>query len=373
EAPLQNIITNSSISTCFKTLIPWNENFHLRDRLTWISIEGLPPQAWHEAAFTRIAGNLGEIIFPDKCDPKNNNLVSGKVCIRTKNMDFIQHNMPVIVDGVNICVRIREIHGECDEIFKDVPPGNTSLDDEDSSTNNDGNDGGHNNDDDDESLDEGFDDYDDFELDFGGGWVPESDAERNCESPNSSEFDNISLAQEKASENSKNPVNNNSQRMVTVDNMEGNYETSFPTNFLADTQIGDTSTCGIQNSLEVQIGDTLDSTAFVDLDTRDDRYICSDPNNSRSVSSLNTTDNNTIEPNTQNAPGSTSPLGLASTLSPCKIKPKPAIKKVETHVKTTRKNILLPKPKPTKNKFTTISSFKLIVPINGIKPRLSIY
>ncbi|GJV97612.1 hypothetical protein Tco_1549189 [Tanacetum coccineum] len=158
--------------------------------------------------------------FPDKCDPKNNNLVSGKVCIRTKNMDFIQHNRPVIVDGVHICVRIREIHGERDEIFKDVPTGNTSLDDEDSSTNNDGNDGVHNNDDDDESLDEGFDDdNDDFELDFGGGWVPERDAERNCESPNSSEFDNISLAQEKASENSKNPVNNNSQRMVTVDSM----------------------------------------------------------------------------------------------------------------------------------------------------------
>ncbi|GKD26831.1 RNA-directed DNA polymerase, eukaryota [Tanacetum coccineum] len=56
-----------------------------------------------------------------------NNLVAGKVCIRTKHMEFIQTNMPVLVDGVHVCLRIREIQGECDEIYTSKKTANSSY------------------------------------------------------------------------------------------------------------------------------------------------------------------------------------------------------------------------------------------------------
>ncbi|PWA53901.1 hypothetical protein CTI12_AA440180 [Artemisia annua] len=102
-------INNTQLLNCFESLKPWDERFVHNNRLVWLSIEGLPPNAWHEAAFSRIAGVWGDVVFPEKCKRSNNNLVSGKVCVRTRNMDFIQVNMPVLVDGTHVCIRIREL------------------------------------------------------------------------------------------------------------------------------------------------------------------------------------------------------------------------------------------------------------------------
>ncbi|GKG55910.1 hypothetical protein Tco_0574804, partial [Tanacetum coccineum] len=33
-------------------------------------------------------------------------------------MEHIQHNIPVLIDEIHVCVRIREILGECDEVFE---------------------------------------------------------------------------------------------------------------------------------------------------------------------------------------------------------------------------------------------------------------
>ncbi|GKF70722.1 hypothetical protein Tco_0203779, partial [Tanacetum coccineum] len=76
-------------------------SFHINNRLT------SPPQAWHEAAFTRIAGIWGEVIFPETCNPNNNNLVA-----RTR-----------IVDNTHVFVRIREIQeneGEDEDVDEDL-------------------------------------------------------------------------------------------------------------------------------------------------------------------------------------------------------------------------------------------------------------
>ncbi|GKF45689.1 hypothetical protein Tco_0135491, partial [Tanacetum coccineum] len=53
------VLSNKSMHDCFKNIQPWNNKFNLKSKLAWISIEGLPPQAWHEAAFTRLAGEWG--------------------------------------------------------------------------------------------------------------------------------------------------------------------------------------------------------------------------------------------------------------------------------------------------------------------------
>ncbi|GJU79205.1 hypothetical protein Tco_1276275 [Tanacetum coccineum] len=116
----------------------------------------LPPQVWHEAAFTRIAGVWGEVVFPEKCLVTNNNLVAGKVCIHTKCMELIQVSMPVIIDEVHVCIRIREIPGECDEIFK--PETSIVKDSYDDSTTSHGDDLDTQDDDEDEDEDDDEDD-----------------------------------------------------------------------------------------------------------------------------------------------------------------------------------------------------------------------
>ncbi|GKC10162.1 hypothetical protein Tco_1001772 [Tanacetum coccineum] len=39
--------------------------------------------------------------------------------LRTKHIELIHHNMPVIINDIHTCVRIREIMGECDDVFTD--------------------------------------------------------------------------------------------------------------------------------------------------------------------------------------------------------------------------------------------------------------
>ncbi|PWA37258.1 hypothetical protein CTI12_AA592350 [Artemisia annua] len=182
-------LSNTSIVNCFKTLNPWNNKFYLKDRLTWLAIEGLPPQAWHEAAFTRIAKDWGEIVFPEKCDDSNNNLVTGRVCIRTSHMDFIQHTLPVIVDGVNVCVRVREIPDECDEFIPPVKPVSTKEDDENDEV-------ATNQRDDEDDEEDLYDDdsdsgmfYDDRADEYKneGGWIKNDDIESSARTYKSSD------------------------------------------------------------------------------------------------------------------------------------------------------------------------------------------
>ncbi|GJT55582.1 hypothetical protein Tco_0990636 [Tanacetum coccineum] len=104
--------------------------------------------------------------------PKNTNLVAGKVCIRTRCMKLIQHNLLVTVEGIHVCVRIHELVGECHEIWvldklvaKGVDEKSTNKNDTD----------------DEEDLYDDGSDCDFFNKDFqndvdyplGGGWIRE--------------------------------------------------------------------------------------------------------------------------------------------------------------------------------------------------------
>lgn len=99
-------------------------------------------------------------------------------------MEFIQCNMPVLVDGAHFCVRVREIQCECDEICTSQKSENKEQRDDEyvknqSEENND--DGGEGYDEGGDGLDEEndglFDDGSDIELLFGGRWIRGSDDE----------------------------------------------------------------------------------------------------------------------------------------------------------------------------------------------------
>ncbi|GJY33438.1 RNA-directed DNA polymerase, eukaryota [Tanacetum coccineum] len=189
ETKTDTILSNPTLTRCFKSLKPWDSNFHLPNRLTWISIEGLPPQAWHEEAFTCIAGVWGEVVFPEKCNPNKNNLVAGKVCLRTKHMEYIQANMPVLINGVHVCIRIRELLGECDDICRSETPISSpnSKTDQDSVNNPDEHDQSNEACDDLDFFDGGSDDelfINKCQKEYfeGGGWIPTNYGEINYDS-----------------------------------------------------------------------------------------------------------------------------------------------------------------------------------------------
>jgi hypothetical protein len=78
-------------------------------------------------------------------------------------MELIQHNLPVTIDGIHVCVRIRELVGECDEIWVPDKIVDTAVDD--NSTNKNDTDGEEDTDDD-EDLDYDGSDCDIFNEDF---------------------------------------------------------------------------------------------------------------------------------------------------------------------------------------------------------------
>ncbi|PWA41586.1 hypothetical protein CTI12_AA459190 [Artemisia annua] len=184
ETPTNMVLENTSVKSCFKTLNPWTNKFKLEDRLVWISIEGLPPQAWHEAAFSRIARSWGDIIVPETCNSTSNNLVAGKVCVRTKCMDVILHTMPILVDDSHMCIR---------------------------------------------GLNK--------ELESGGGWIREEDEELMGHNGLSSEFDSDSVDYGKSPEYSKIQGKIQGQPSSTVESQKRNMEDEFCGTFVPDTQV----------------------------------------------------------------------------------------------------------------------------------------
>ncbi|GKA53323.1 hypothetical protein Tco_0746638 [Tanacetum coccineum] len=249
------------------------KKFHLQNRLAWISIEGLPPHAWHEAAFTHIAGTWGEVIFPETCNKNSNNLVAGKVCIRTKCMEVIQHNMPV--DDVHFCVRIKEIMGECDEVLSDEKSTDTELDEDCTSSNDDsfGKEDVHSEEDDDDFYDDGshcnlfMDEVN--EIQGGGGWIQNDVGDSKViSSPQSSKSDNIQ--NEKFTGLILKNSNIKVEGEIQISPQSGSCNMDTFMHFVPDTHIEERSPC-TQGILDKHVPDSLENRDFiprVDLSTQ---------------------------------------------------------------------------------------------------------
>ncbi|GKA99178.1 RNA-directed DNA polymerase, eukaryota, partial [Tanacetum coccineum] len=238
DTHLNTVLSTPSLTQCLKSQRPWNKNFRLENRLTWISIEGLPPQAWHEAAFTRIARIWGDVIYPENCLDRNNNLVSGKVCILTKNMDLINHNMPIIINEVHTCVRIREIPGECNVFFTEEKLEDSDTEEDyNTNPNIDTKKNAHNEDEDDDN--DLFDDSSDCDMFLGeelgsqsGGWIKD---DVNFPVNNSQRGRSTTL------ENSNTQETCGSQTGATTSPISGNYNFVYPSIFVPETQIEELS------------------------------------------------------------------------------------------------------------------------------------
>ncbi|GKE17642.1 hypothetical protein Tco_1425219 [Tanacetum coccineum] len=205
---------------------------------------GLPPQAWHEAVFTCIAGVWGEVVFPEKCNPNKNNLVAGKVCLRTKHMEYIQANMPVLIDGVHVCIRIRELLGECDDIYRSETPINSPNSETDQDSVNNPDEHGQSNEgcDDLDFLDGGSDDelfINKCQKEYfeGGGWIPTNSGEINYDSERT-----ISDSHRRSPEFNLNiPVNSQCATLVTASNHKRKPQDTQSSCFIPETHFEERS------------------------------------------------------------------------------------------------------------------------------------
>ncbi|GKF63928.1 hypothetical protein Tco_0187376, partial [Tanacetum coccineum] len=78
QESVDKALTNASLASHFKALIPWNITYRIPNRITWLSISGLPPQMWFSGPLTSIAKLWGDILIPKECNARQFNRSMGK-------------------------------------------------------------------------------------------------------------------------------------------------------------------------------------------------------------------------------------------------------------------------------------------------------
>ncbi|GJV82334.1 NRT1/ PTR family 1.1-like protein [Tanacetum coccineum] len=111
------ILSNPTISSHLSSFKPWNNQFLIKERLTWITISGLPLQLWLSKSFTDIAKHWGKVIIQEDRNTLQFNRTTGKVCILTNHLDFIRETVTIPVNKEVISVHVHETEGDIDLLF----------------------------------------------------------------------------------------------------------------------------------------------------------------------------------------------------------------------------------------------------------------
>ncbi|GJV59541.1 cytochrome P450 [Tanacetum coccineum] len=110
----EKALANKTLKTHFKTLKPWSNNIRIQDRVTWLSISGLPPHLWSTNVFSSIAENWGRVLIPEECSSRQFNRSLRKVCVLTTQMNFIKEMVHAPIGSESIPIRVSEADGEID-------------------------------------------------------------------------------------------------------------------------------------------------------------------------------------------------------------------------------------------------------------------
>ncbi|KAL4573846.1 hypothetical protein LXL04_020666 [Taraxacum kok-saghyz] len=95
-----------NMESWFRSIKPWEEGFTVKERVTWLSIEGLPVEGWNQHNLNLIVKQWGEPIFTQDCSIGGRNLSKGKVCIKTSQKALLTCTCKVEVGGNNFIIRI---------------------------------------------------------------------------------------------------------------------------------------------------------------------------------------------------------------------------------------------------------------------------
>ncbi|KAL4590808.1 hypothetical protein LXL04_003751 [Taraxacum kok-saghyz] len=111
EEEISKLLNNQNMEAWFKNIEKWQDGFAIKDRITWVSIEGILVNHWNSETFVQIGRHWGEVLVTDTCEFKNNNVSQGKVCIKTSKMEMILGTMKIKVNGDLATIRFKEIEG----------------------------------------------------------------------------------------------------------------------------------------------------------------------------------------------------------------------------------------------------------------------
>ncbi|GKB41782.1 RNA-directed DNA polymerase, eukaryota, nucleotide-binding alpha-beta plait domain protein [Tanacetum coccineum] len=95
------------ISSWFSSIKPLINSFVSNERIVWISIEGLPINAWTSNTFSKIAQKLGDLIVWE--DSEEMSLSRKHLCLKTKVHEIINESLKVIIRGVVYWIHAKEL------------------------------------------------------------------------------------------------------------------------------------------------------------------------------------------------------------------------------------------------------------------------
>ncbi|PWA89944.1 cytochrome P450 [Artemisia annua] len=110
-------LSSATLKQHFNSLKPWSNEFRILNRVTWISIGGLPPQLWFPDSFSNIAEHFGTILISEDCSPRQFNRTVGRICILTDRQELIMETLRIPFGKEILTVRVTEFEGEIDSLF----------------------------------------------------------------------------------------------------------------------------------------------------------------------------------------------------------------------------------------------------------------
>ncbi|GKB32197.1 RNA-directed DNA polymerase, eukaryota, reverse transcriptase zinc-binding domain protein [Tanacetum coccineum] len=114
---MEKSLTNTTLLSHFKSFLPWNTSYRIKNRITWLSISGLPSQMWSSKPFTSIANLWGDVLIPEECNARQFNRSTGKVYVLTEHLNFIRDSFAVPIDNEIFTIRVTKIKEDIDSFF----------------------------------------------------------------------------------------------------------------------------------------------------------------------------------------------------------------------------------------------------------------
>ncbi|KAL4562124.1 hypothetical protein LXL04_034318 [Taraxacum kok-saghyz] len=98
----RKFINNSGIHNVFSKFCDLEKEFVIKERMVLVEILSLPICAWNPCMFKKVAAIWGEVAFSD--DNESNCMSVGKVCVKTKVMEFLNEVVVVEIGGKSYSV-----------------------------------------------------------------------------------------------------------------------------------------------------------------------------------------------------------------------------------------------------------------------------
>ncbi|GJS17051.1 hypothetical protein Tco_0411523 [Tanacetum coccineum] len=120
------LLNHTGVNSWFSTIKEACNSFVCDERITWVSIEGLPIKAWTPSSFRKIASLSGEIVEWEDSDSFT--LSSKPLCLKMKIDDYINEQQKFIIQGKVYWIRAKELYAWTPSFVEDKHDTSSSAD-----------------------------------------------------------------------------------------------------------------------------------------------------------------------------------------------------------------------------------------------------